>query len=115
MALAVVVPLGFATKVYSGPAAHFVNNYLGGVFYVVFWIWLALLIRPSLPAVRVAVGVFGATSALEVLQLWHTPLLEPIRATFLGRTLIGTTFSWWDFPCYAAGCFLAVVLLCRWR
>jgi len=63
--------------------------------------------------VRVAVAVFAVTSALEVLQLWNPPLLAAVRSIFLGRTLIGTTFGWWDFPHYAAGALLAVVLLRR--
>ena len=110
VALMVVVPLGFATKWYVGPGAGFVGNYLGGVLYEVFWVLVVLLVWPLLPAARVAVGVFLATCLLEALQLWHPPVLEAIRGTFLGRTLIGTTFSWWDFPCYAAGCCLALAL-----
>jgi hypothetical protein len=29
--------------------------------------------------------------------------LERFRATFLGATLIGVTFAWWDFPHYTLG------------
>ncbi len=104
VALVLVVPIGFATKFYPGPARDLVNNYLGGVLYEVFWVWGVLLLRPRWPVRTVGAGVLVATSVLEVMQLWHPPLLEAIRATFLGRTLIGTTFSWWDFPCYVAGC-----------
>ena len=43
---------------------------------------------------------------LEVLQLWKLPLLESIRAWPLGKLLLGTTFSWWDFPYYFIGCIL---------
>jgi hypothetical protein len=104
LALVLVVPAGFATKFYSGPGQEAANNYLGGVLYEVFWVWFVLLLRPRWPAWRVGAGVLLATSVLEAMQLWHPPVLEAIRATFLGRTLIGTTFSWWDFPCYLAGC-----------
>jgi hypothetical protein len=38
------------------------------------------------------------------LQLWHPPLLEQIRATLIGKLLLGTTFVWWDFPHYILGC-----------
>ncbi len=108
IALAVLTPVGFATKYYGGPAEHFVNDYLGGVLYEVFWIWLVLLLRPRWAVIRIAAAVFVVTSLLEIAQLWNPPFLAGVRATFLGRTLIGTTFSWWDFPCYAAGCLLAV-------
>jgi len=39
----------------------------------------------------------------KCLQLWHPPFLELIRSTFWGRALIGTSFSWWDFPHYIFG------------
>jgi hypothetical protein len=112
VALAVVVPLGFLTK---ATEAELVRGYLGGVLYVVFWILLVLLVRPQLQPGSVAVAVFLVTCALEFAQLWHPPWLERIRATFLGHALLGSTFSWWDFPCYAAGAVLGVGVarLCR--
>jgi hypothetical protein len=114
VALALVVPLGFATKLTD---AELVRGHLGGVLYVVFWILLVLLAWPGLRPGSVAVAVFLATCALEATQLWHPPWLESIRATFLGHALLGSTFSWWDFPCYAAGAGLGVGIasLCRRR
>jgi hypothetical protein len=110
LALLVVTPLGFATKLYSGPGAAWVGNYGGGLVYVIFWILVVLAIAPRLPPGRVAVGVLFVTCGLEVLQLWRPPLLEAIRSTYLGRALVGSTFSWWDFPHYVAGCAAGVGL-----
>jgi hypothetical protein len=112
LALAIVVPLGFATKLTD---AVLVRGYLGGVFYVVFWILLVLLARPQLRPGSVAVAAFLATCALEAAQLWHPRWLEEVRATFLGHALLGSTFSWWDLPCYALGAALGigVASLCR--
>lgn len=112
-ALLLVVPLGFAAKSYGGPGGWWVRDYGAGVLYVVFWILLVLAARPSLAPAHVAAGVFAATCALELLQLWHPAPLEAIRGTFLGRTLLGTTFSWWDFPHYAAGSALGA-WVARW-
>jgi hypothetical protein len=55
---------------------------------------------------KIPLWVFVITCALEVLQLWHPKFLETIRSYFIGAALIGTTFSWWDFPHYAIGCYL---------
>ena len=52
---------------------------------------------------RIAVGVLLVTCVLESLQLWHRPWLQAIRSTFLGASLLGTSFSWWDFPAYVVG------------
>ncbi len=103
LALMLVTPIGFASKFYAGPGASWVGPYGGGVLYEIFWILVILTVWPRLPALRVAVGVFAVTCGLEVLQLWRPPLLEALRSSFLGRALVGSTFSWLDFPHYAAG------------
>lgn len=99
--LAIVTPLGFATKLYAGPGAVWVSGYAGGFFYVLFWVFLVLAIAPRSSPPAVAVGVLAVTSVLEVLQLWKPPFLQGIRSSFLGHALIGSTFSVWDFPVYA--------------
>lgn len=99
--LALVTPLGFATKLYAGPGSTWVATRAGGFFYVLFWVFLVLTLFPAWSARAVAVWVFAVTSALEVSQLWHPPLLESVRSTFLGHALLGSTFSWADFAYYA--------------
>lgn len=112
-ALALFTPLGFATKLYAGPGATFFRFYAGGILYEIFWILVVMGIRPTLSAWRVAAGVLAVTCALEVLQLWHPVPLEWVRSTFLGRALIGSTFSAWDFPCYVTGCAAGVWIVRR--
>jgi hypothetical protein len=111
--LAALIPLGVATKLYSGPGAAWVNDSLGGVLYVVFWILLVTLLRPRWPPAPVALGVLLVTCALEVLQLWHPAWLAPVRASFIGHALLGNTFAWLDFPHYVAGALLGYALA-RW-
>jgi len=102
--LLLVTPAGFLFKFYSGPAQWWFNDYGTGVLYVTFWVLLVSFLLPDKRwAPRIPVWVFLITSALEILQLWHTPPLEKIRSYFLGRALIGTSFTWWDFPHYAIG------------
>ncbi|MEW6743644.1 MAG: DUF2809 domain-containing protein [Planctomycetota bacterium] len=62
-----------------------------------FWIGTVVLVRPSWNAASVAGAVVALTCLLEILQLWHAPLLERARSTFFGQALLGTTFSLWDF------------------
>jgi hypothetical protein len=101
--LAIVTPAGFATKFYEGPLAMWVNQSLSGVLYVVFWILVVMFIAPDSKPLKVALGVFLVTAALEVTQLWQPSWLEAIRGHFLGRTLLGTTFVPSDFVYYAIG------------
>jgi hypothetical protein len=110
-ALALVTPLGFYSKVYSGPASHWVNNSLGGVLYVIFWTLLFSLIFARSRGWRIALAVWLITCILEFLQRWHPQFLETVRATFLGRALIGNSFSWLDMVHYAAGALISLLLL----
>lgn len=112
-ALAVVTPLGFLSKFYSGPGASWVADNAGGFLYVVFWIAVVLALVPRLSGAAVAASVLIATCALEFAQLWHPPLLERIRATFLGHALLGSTFAWSDFPYYFAGALVGYALSLR--
>ncbi|MCP4539306.1 MAG: DUF2809 domain-containing protein [Chloroflexi bacterium] len=105
LSLLVITPLGFALKLYTGPVQNWINNYAAGMLYEIFWCLALFFFWPRREhAGKIAVGVLFITCILEVLQLWHPWALEQIRATFLGRTLLGTVFSWWDFPHYVLGC-----------
>ena len=111
LSLLLLVPAGLATKQYHGPIRFWVNNSLGGVFYVIFWSLLLSLVAPRLRVLQNVVIVFAATCAVELLQLWHPPVLENFRHTIPGALLLGTTFTWSDFPHYATGALLALVFL----
>lgn len=106
ISLLILTPPGFATKFYSGPGSWWVNDHLGGVFYEIFWILVVTFIWPKFSPWKVAINIFIVTGILEFLQLWRPEFLQKIRATFLGSTLIGTTFVWHDFLYYILGCFL---------
>ena len=111
--LLVLTALGFASKFYRGPGAWWFNNYVGGLLYEVFWCLIGAFFFPQIKPFWIALWVFGTTCLLEFLQLWHPPFLKVIRSTFIGRTLIGTTFSVWDFLYYLIGCGFGWVWLRR--
>jgi len=101
--MVIIVPAGFYTKIYTGPLHGWVNNSLGGFFYEIFWCLAAAAVFPRVQPLRIAAWVFLVTSSLELMQLWHPPFLDYLRSGFIGRTILGTTFNWKDFPYYASG------------
>jgi hypothetical protein len=112
--LLVVTPLGFLFKLYPGTGRWWFNDYGAGLLYEIFWILIVFAILPRKKYInKIPIWVFLITCALEVLQLWHPEFLETIRSSFVGSALIGTTFSWLDFPHYAVGCFVTWLWL-RW-
>lgn len=108
----IVTPLGFYTKCYGGPGAYWVNNSLGGILYEIFWCLVAFLFFPRERAFIIAGTVFIITCMLEILQLWRPPFLQAIRNTFIGKTLIGTSFVWSDFVYYLIGCSIGLLIMC---
>jgi hypothetical protein len=107
LSLLIVVPMGFLFKYYTGLAHKWFNDYGAAVLYEIFWCLFAFLFARSRPFIQqIPLWVFIITCILEFLQLWHPYLLTEIRATLIGKWLLGTTFAWWDFPHYLLGCVL---------
>jgi len=110
--LLIFIGMGFFFKFYSGFGQQWLNNYGAAIFYGIFWCLFAFLFIKSRKAVnQIPLWVFVVTCILEFLQLWHPPLLEQMRSILAGRLLLGSTFSWWDFPHYAIGCILGLLWL----
>lgn len=103
ISILIIIPLGIYSKFYEGPAAHWVNYSLGGVLYVIFWCLVVFLFLGNTKPWKIAASVLIITCFLEILQLWHPPFLVFLRHHFIGRTILGTTFTWNDFPHYLAG------------
>ena len=104
--LALLVPLGILTKFYAGPGSSFVNNHLGGVIYVVFFIFLASLFFPKTNTLKLSLIVLAITCLLEFTQLIQTKFLNELREYFVVHALIGSSFNWMDLPFYAVGGFI---------
>jgi hypothetical protein len=107
----IIIPLGFFTKSYSGPAQDWINNSLGGALYEIFWCLVFYFLFPKSKPFILAIVVLISTCLLEFLQLWHPPFLEEIRRNFIGRTILGNSFNWMDFPYYFAGSLLGFFVL----
>lgn len=109
--LFIIIPLGFLTKFYSGPAEDWVSNSLGGLFYEIFWCLVIAFIFVKVKPINIAQWVFIITCLLEFLQLWHPDFLEVLRNSFIGRTILGNSFNWMDFPYYFFGSLAGYFLL----
>ena len=107
----IITPLGFYSKFYNGPGAYWANNSLGGILYEIFWCLIAFLFFPRARPFIIAGIVFIITCILEILQQWHPPFLQAIRNTFIGKTLIGTSFVWSDFVYYLIGCSIGLLIM----
>ena len=104
ISLSIVTAAGLLSKHYQGWGKEWVNDYSGDILYEIFWCLLIFWFVPRQKIIPiVALYVFIFTCVLEILQLSQATFLQIIRSTSIGRLLIGTTFSWWDFPHYFLG------------
>ena len=115
LSLLIIIPVGFCSKFYQGPAALWVNNSLSGAFYEIFWSPLIFFLLNKAQPVKIALSVLIFTCILEFLQLWHPPFLEYLRRFIIGQTIQGTTFAWSDFPYYFLGSGIGWLWLGRLR
>ena len=109
--LLITAILGFALKYYRGPSQALLNNSLAGVAYVIFWCLFFKLIFPKTRPIKIIALVTLITCLLEFAQLWHPAFLNLLRSSWLGKTLLGTTFNWTDLPLYFLGGLIAWLLI----
>ena len=111
LSILLITPLGFITKLYTGNGEIWINNHLGGTFYVIFWCLVVYLIFSKSKPFIIAGWVLTVTVLLEFFQLFQPKFLEFIRGSFIEKTIIGTSFNWKDIIFYFIGFGIAVIWL----
>jgi hypothetical protein len=101
--------LVFATEVLIALYVHddFVRPYLGDVL-VVILIYCFVKSFVNLKVWMAAVAVLAFAFGVEVCQYFNLVEKLNLQHSKLARTVIGTSFSWWDMLTYVVG--IAVVL-----
>lgn len=106
-ALLLTIITGYYLR-FHAPLPDWLRDSAGGAAYVVCF---AIVARFRLAVRQAVLASLLFTCAVEFLQLWRAPMVERVRHTRPGRLLLGATFSWADFPPYAAGAIFAWVVL----
>jgi len=104
--MGILVPLGYWVRFAQTGEWAWLSDALGSVAYEIFWILLILVCLPQVSIASVAIGVCLATCVLEFLQLWQPAFLQALRSTLPGRLILGSTFTWTDFPAYWVGSYI---------
>ena len=79
----------------------------GGILYVGLLAVILRVLSPKMSAAKTAALALALTAAVEFSQLLTHPAAIAIRSTLPGRLVLGSTFSWWDFPPYFIGAALS--------
>jgi len=107
ISILIIAPLGIASKFYHGPARFWVLHSSGDILYEIFWSMFLFLFYPRTSTYKLIGTIFLITVGIEFSQKLHYPILQWIRSSFVGRSLIGDTFSYSDISYYAIGCGIA--------
>lgn len=113
--LLITIAVGLLLKYYHGRYSDFFNNSLAGTAYVIFWIIFFKIIFIRTNHIKITLIVTLITCLLEFLQLYNPPVLIFLRSYWLGKTLLGTTFNWLDFPFYFLATPVAAFIIARFR
>jgi len=117
--ISILVPLGIASKFYQGPGKYWCIHYFGDIVYVIFWSMVLFLFYPRIRPLVIVSIVITVTSVIEFSQLLDNGLLSWMRHSFIGRSLVGDTFSAYDFIYYGIGSIIAfgwmLLIQCKFR
>jgi len=109
----ILVPLGFLAKEYHGTGEYIISDKLAGTLYVMFWSILFYFFFYRINTIILVLSVFIITCSFEFLQLVSTPLLNTLRLGYIGRAIMGNSFSWSDFIFYVLGSIISYFIICK--
>jgi hypothetical protein len=104
-ALAVVLVIGIGLLWRSGLFAlpSFVAKYGGDSLWALVVFLCFGFVSPRASTVRIGFIAVCFAWSVELLQLYHAPWIDGIRATPLGRVVLGSTFNSPDLLAYVVG------------
>ena len=106
----VTIGAGLAFRSFSGNLPHALRDVTGDALWAAMLFWW---VSAAAPAVRlrsrIAVALLICT-AVELAQLYRSPLLTSIRSTTVGHLVLGSDFDARDLAAYAFGVIAASVV-----
>ena len=110
LAAAAVVPIGLASRAWTGAWPWWVGDVAGDALWATMVFLVIGFARPGMSAGALAVVAWLLAASVELTQLYRAPWLDAWRATLAGQLLLGQTFVWADLAWYALGVGLGVTL-----
>ncbi len=104
------VMAGLAWRSKFLPLTPFLSKYGGDALWAMVVFFGLGFLFPRLAMVELALLSLGVAWGIEFLQLYHAPWIDAIRARWIGRLVLGSTFNAPDLVAYAAGVVMGVVV-----
>lgn len=103
--------LALATRKYTNFFHPFIIEFGGDVLWAAGFMFIlrAIFLKYNLVKLSIVCYVLGAVN--ELLQLYQAHWIQSIRATYIGRLMLGVGFVATDFVCYLLGTLIAFVII----
>ena len=87
-----------------------VRDVLGDALWAAMMFWWVSAAVPDASRRKRGLTALAICFAVEVSQLFHTPLLDALRGTWFGRLVLGSGFDSRDLLAYASGVLAALAI-----
>jgi len=102
--------LALATRKYSTWFYPVIVKYGGDVFWATAFLFLLRMFFPAVRLIKLSIIGFLLGVLDELSQLYHGPVAQAVRSTYIGRLLFGVGFLWSDIVCYATGILIGWII-----
>lgn len=103
MFMLLVIGVGLFLRSRFCPAPPIIEKYGGDALWAMV-VFLGLgFVFPRAATFTLALSALTISWAVEFSQIYHSPWLDALRATFPGKLILGSTFNLPDLPAYAFG------------
>lgn len=114
LALALVtIIVGLLVHTRGAALGPVTRDVMGDALWAAMIAWLVSALAPGARLVRRIIAAYLVCATVEFSQLYHTPALDAVRATFVGHLILGSGFDTRDLAAYALGISLAALLEIR--
>ncbi|MEL6135021.1 MAG: DUF2809 domain-containing protein [Bacteroidota bacterium] len=113
-----IIPIGLYSRIWyrsvedqcTGGVLCVWGEYAPDALYALMFYWLARWVWVNRSFGWSAMLALAFCYGIEVLQFYHAPWIDAIRATPLGGLILGFSFLWSDIVCYSLGVGVGVVV-----
>src|ERR1043165_5727326 len=115
LAIAVVIGAGLLWRSQLLPLPPFFAKYGGDALWALMVFLASGFMFNRASILRVSLSALCLAWAVEFSQLYHAAWIDSMRATWIGRRVLGAGFNWPDLVAYAVGVAVGTVGECTIR
>jgi len=106
----VTIAVGLLVHLQAAVLGPTMSDVTGDAVWAAMIVWWVGTLAPAARPMARGAAAYAICVVVEMSQLYHAPAIDAIRATLLGRLVLGSDFDLRDLAAYAIGVAAAVLL-----